>query len=261
MTPSFECVEVGLDGAVGHLRLNRPSALNACNVPLMDEVIAASKWFNEQEQAKVVIVSGSGKAFCAGFDLRTLAGSTAGQIRSAFDRGLKMAQSLSLMRPVTVAAIHGHCIGGGVVVAAACDFRYAAADATFQLPETELGIPLAWGSIPWLVRELGPAKAMEFVLLCKRVEAARMHAAGFLNDVTEAARLDAHVAGVASALAARSRLVLEGTKRQVIAATNEMAHNASAFLESHLVHSAMLDEESMAHRHAYLEKVLKTARQ
>lgn len=257
MIPFFECVEVSLDGAVGYLRLNRPTALNACNVPLMDEVIAASKWFNEQEQVKVVVVSGAGKAFCAGFDLRTLAASTAEQVRSAFDRGLKMAHALSSMRPVTVAAIQGHCIGGGVVLAAACDLRYAAADTQFQLPETELGIPLAWGGVPGLVRDLGPAVAMELILLCQRVDAERMRQIGFLNGVTGADELGAHVANVTSILAVRSQLVLRSTKKQVIAAKNQLANTASAFLETHLVHSAMTDEESLACRKAYLDKTLK----
>ena len=68
-----------------------------------------------------------------------------------------MAEALTATQAVTIAAIHGHCVGGGVVLAAACDLRVVAEDVRFVIPEVDLGIPLAWGGIPRLVREIGPA--------------------------------------------------------------------------------------------------------
>ena len=73
------------------------------------------------------------------------------------------------MRALTIARIQGWCVGGGLVLAAACDLRLAADTARFSIPEVDLGIPLAWGGIPRLVREIGPALTKELVLTCPRL--------------------------------------------------------------------------------------------
>ena len=256
MIPSYECVRVRVDGPTGTLQLNRPSVLNACNEQLMNDVIAAAAWFNRQEQVKVVVVSGAGAAFCTGFDLRAFQNNSAERVRSAVDLGLRMVEAVSSMNAVTIAAIHGHCIGGGVVLACACDFRYAAAGTQFHLPETELGVPLAWGGMPWLVREVGPAMAMEFALLCRKVGAERMKDSGFLNGVVEGGELDSHVSAMAAELGKRSSLVLRITKKQVIAAKNQLATTSYAFLDAHVFFSALSDEESVASREAYISAKL-----
>ena len=78
-----------------------------------------------------------------------------------------MADAIEQMRATTIVRLHGHIVGGGVVLASACDMRVAAEDARFSIPEIELGIPLAWGGIPRLVREIGPAMTKELVMTCR----------------------------------------------------------------------------------------------
>ena len=78
-----------------------------------------------------------------------------------------MAEAMENLSAVSVASIRGHCVGGGVVLAATCDLRIAASDARFSIPEIDLGIPLAWGGIPRLVREVGPALTKELVMTCR----------------------------------------------------------------------------------------------
>ena len=92
--------------------------------------------------------------------------------------GLRMADAIESMRAVTIAQVHGYAVGGGVVLVAACDLRVAADDAVFSIPEIELGIPLAWGGIPRLVREIGPALTKELVMTCRRFTPAEAKAAG-----------------------------------------------------------------------------------
>lgn len=252
-------VVVNVNGPVGTLTLNRPQALNAFDRILMEDIIAAARWFDTQEEVKVVIVQGEGRAFCAGFDLQHFSSlASPNAVREVVALGRPLADAVARMRATTIAAVHGHCVGGGVVLATACDFRYASVDARFHLPETALGIPLAWGGVPWLVREIGPMRAMEFVLLCERIDAATAADMGLLNEVLPSREaLLQQVRNTADTLARRSRLVLEATKQQVSAARDELAANHYSFCDAHLLHSAFTDEESRQSRLDYLDGLTK----
>ena len=92
--------------------------------------------------------------------------------------GLRMADAIEQMHAVTIARIQGYAVGGGVVLAAVCDLRVAAEDAVFFIPEVDLGLPLAWGGIPRLVREIGPALTKDLVMTCRRFSPAEATAAG-----------------------------------------------------------------------------------
>ena len=189
--PALETVALALDGPLGRITLNRPERLNAVGAAMMRDLIAAAKFFDELLDVRVVVVSGAGRAFCAGADLQDspLGGASPRSARPWAERrelgqlGLRMADALEGMRAVTIAAVHGYAIGGGLVLAAVCDLRVAADDAVFSIPEIELGIPLAWGGIPRLVREIGPALTKELVMTCRRFTPAEAKAAGFLNRV------------------------------------------------------------------------------
>src|SRR5205807_10471691 len=131
------------------------------------------------------------------------------------DAGRQMAEAIESMRAVTIARVHGHCVGGAVVLVAACDLRVAAATTRFSIPEVDLGIPLAWGGIPRLVREIGPAVTKALVMTCRPFDAAEAHAIGFVNHVAAVHELAATVVSVVDALVSKSALVLEQTKQAV----------------------------------------------
>ena len=182
----FATIETRVSGARGDLVLNRPEKLNALDQRALLELVDAARWFDRQPEVKVVVVSGNGRSFSAGADVSgfaaedSCAGAAAGRGRIA---GRRMAEAIEAMGAVTVARIHGHCIGGAVVLAAACDLRVACDSAVFSIPEVDLGIPLAWGGIPRLVREIGPAMTRELVLTCRRFSAAEARELGLLNRV------------------------------------------------------------------------------
>ena len=96
------------------------------------------------DDVKVVIISGAGRAFSAGADLASFGGPADTLPRAAADAGRRMAEAIEGMEAATIAAVHGHCVGGGVVLAGACDLRIAAESTRFSIPEVDLGIPLAW---------------------------------------------------------------------------------------------------------------------
>lgn len=244
-----------VDGPLGEFQLTRSNRLNACSTDFMEDVIAAADWFDAHESLKAITMRGIGKAFCAGFDLDVFLGRKPEEVRVAVELGRQMIQRVSRMKAITVAAAHGSCIGGGMVLLAACDFRYAARDTKFFLPEVDLGVPLAWGGMPWLVREVGPVAAMELTLLCDHVPAEVLHRHGFLNGVADGDQVLARATETSQRLARKSALVLRATKEQVLAAKSDLASTLYSFNDANLFYAAVLDEESTRLRNAYVAQL------
>ena len=152
----FETLTVTKRGAIGALQLARPEKLNPLSVKTLEEIALAARYFDEQREVKVVVVSGAGRAFSAGADLAGFAAPSERSTHEVAEIGRRMADSLEAMRAVSIAQIHGWCIGGGFVLASACDLRIASEGARFSIPEVDLGIPLTWGGIPRMVRSWVP---------------------------------------------------------------------------------------------------------
>jgi len=249
------------EGPVGELRLCRPEVRNAFNRALIQEIEEAVRAFNNQPRVKVVIVSGEGMSFCAGFDLKQFSKlSDPSDVRATVDAGRRMAQAVAGMRAITVAAVQGHCVGGGVVLMMACDFRLAAESASFNLPETDIGIPLAWGGVPALVREMGPLFTADFILTCRSVTAREALQRGMVNEVMPDGNLRGDAQALAQRISRHSPLVLETTKSQLLASKQALCPDSHTFNDAHVLHSALLDSASQQSRARYLEARQKTAR-
>ena len=253
----FSEIAVDVDGARGDITLNRPAKLNPLSTTTLDELISAARYLDTLAEVKVVVVAGNGRAFSAGADLAsfTTAESSAAVARDAADAGRRMAEAIEAMRAVTIAKIHGHCVGGGVVLASACDLRIAADDTRFSIPEVDLGIPLAWGGIPRLVREIGPARTKELVMTCRPFGAAEALAAGFLNRTVPASDLAGAVDELVGQLTGKSALTLTATKRHTNAVTESMVGTVRAWNDADSLVTALRDPESRAAGVAYLKSL------
>ena len=252
---TFETVTVSVDGSVGQLVLSRPDRLNALSRQTLQDLASAARWFDAQRDIKVVVVSGEGRSFCAGFDLNDFSNpDPEWGVRESADLGRLMAEAVTDMNALTIAAIHGHCVGGGVVLAASCDLRVATDKTTFIIPEVDLGIPLAWGGIPRLVREIGPAATKELVLTCRPFGADEAKALGFLNTIVPESDLTAHVQNLAVSLAAKPGYSLRTTKQQVNAVTEEMIGTRRNANDADSLVIATYDAESRAASANYLKK-------
>jgi enoyl-CoA hydratase/carnithine racemase len=222
--PDFETIELAVEEPLARIVLGRPERLNALSPTMLAELAAAADLLDGDDRVRAVVVAGEGRAFCGGFDLahwpREGSRATSGELAAL---GAAMARSVRRTRPVTVAALHGSVVGGGLVLALACDLRVAAEDTSFSIPEAELGIPLGWHGVELLAREVGPAIAKELVITCRPFTAAEAATWGMVNRVVPAAGLAAEVEDLARAVAARPRVVSEATKRHVEAVTRRSA--------------------------------------
>jgi E-phenylitaconyl-CoA hydratase len=169
-----------LDGHVATITYNRPAALNAINADMRRDLNEAFTRFRDDEDAWVAIVTGAGRAFCVGADLRDGAGA-AGQFAGTFWEKPTLNSFESgweIFKPV-IAAVNGFCLGYGLTLATWCDFVLASDRAEFGLPEVRLGVPAVVASIR-LPQRINWADAMELLLTGDRVDAERAHAMGLV---------------------------------------------------------------------------------
>lgn len=253
----LETIDVSVDGERGELVLDRPDQLNPLSTQTLREIETAARWLDGHDELKVVVVSGRGRAFSAGADVSAFGGVTADgrHPREDADTGWRMARAMDELRAVTIAKVHGWCVGGGVVLAAVCDLRVAADSARFRIPEVELGIPLAWGGIPRLVREIGPALTKELVMTCRDFGSEEAKAAGFLNRVVAEADLDGAVDELVAQLLRMPKLALLATKAHTNAVTEAMVGTGRSWSDADGLLAGLRDPEGRASAQRYLERV------
>jgi enoyl-CoA hydratase/carnithine racemase len=203
---------------VATLTLNRPDRLNALSAETLEELIEASALIRASD-SRAVVIDGAGRAFCAGVDLDTFAAladeSDLKTRHEGFKLGGDMADAIETIPQVTVVALHGFVVGGGVVLAASCDLRVAAPDTVFQIPEIDMGLSLGWGGIPRLVREIRPALTKELVMTGRRFTAEEAMTAGFLNAIVESSDVRRSAHDLAAKIATKARLPTEITKAHI----------------------------------------------
>src|SRR3954469_434124 len=166
-------VRYELDGHVATITYNRPEALNAINGKLRRDLNDAFARFRDEEEAWVAIVTGEGKAFCVGADLRG-DGNSAGDFPGTFWEKPTLNSFESgweIFKPV-IAAVNGHCLGYGLTLVTWCDFVIASERAEFGFPEVRIGVPTIQGAVR-MPQKVGWQNAMELLLIGERVSAAR----------------------------------------------------------------------------------------
>ncbi len=219
---SYETLTIEHVGPITHVWLNRPERRNALNGRALEEIAAAFDELQERFETPVVVLGGRGPSFCAGADrkdppgARMARGSGAGprERRFAAQLGRRAVEAIERVEAITIARVQGHAVGGGLVLALACDLRLATSTALFQIPEVDLGIPLAWGAAPRLAAAVGEARAKELILLCDRIDAGTAERYGLVNRVVPEAELDTVVNEWASRLAAKPPCAVHMTKSQ-----------------------------------------------
>jgi enoyl-CoA hydratase len=191
MIKSCVTIEKGLgpEGRIAIVRLDRGDAINALSPAAMRELRAAALSFEDDVATSVVILTGNAHVFSAGFDLkddegRRRAEMGLGERRGALRIGPRMCRAWWEMEQVTIAAIEGPCIGGGVALAASLDFRFCGASAHFRIPEVALGMNMSWGSLPRLLALMGPARTKQAVILAAdRISSAEARNWGLVETV------------------------------------------------------------------------------
>jgi enoyl-CoA hydratase/carnithine racemase len=198
-------------GPIATVTLSRPDRRNSLSDEMLTELVATFAALRDDDATRVVIVTGAPPIFSAGADApfkrgmseeerRRMFTARKSQFRRLFERANVLLENLE---QVTVGAVNGHAVGGGWGLALACDFRLAAAEAEFWIPEVDLGVPLGVASTTRFVRFVGPARAKEIIIGGRRYSAAEALALGLVNEVHPGARLAEAARAYAERLAAK----------------------------------------------------------
>ena len=183
MTPrDTRAVETTVERGVGLVTLNRPDQLNAINEDIRIQLPQALQEFEDDPEVRVILLSGgAARGFCAGADIKESRGpETALEVRERNTRRAWIDAFDRVTKPV-IAAIHGHCLGGGMEMALACDIRVASPCATFALPETGLGLIPGAGGTQRLQRLVGQGRALDLLLTGDRIDAAEAYRIGIVT--------------------------------------------------------------------------------
>ena len=201
---------------IATVTLNRPDRLNALNDQLADELSDAFASVDRDEETRVVVITGAGRAFCSGADLKERGGGRSQLGRTLADR---LFAAVNIEKPV-IASINGVAVGGGCTITLSCDIRIASEDAKFQLPFTRLSFCTELGSTYLLPRLVGMGKACELLLTSKMIDAKEAKEIGLVNQVVPASELVKTTYEMASSIAKLPPLAVQMNKRGLRQAMN-----------------------------------------
>ena len=198
-------------GPVAWLTINRPEARNALNKAVRDGLSAGVRRFNADDDARVLVLTGAGdKAFCAGGDLKEMAGT--GLTVPPPDFVPQFGRTIEVTKP-TIAAVNGVAYAGGFLLAQNCDLCVAADSARFAITEAKVGRGAPWAApLPWLIP---PRVAMQILLTGDPVDAARAREIGLVNEVVPAAELTGATQRLAERIAANAPLSVAAARKTV----------------------------------------------
>jgi 2-(1,2-epoxy-1,2-dihydrophenyl)acetyl-CoA isomerase len=208
---SRELVGVELADGIGTVTLNRPEKMNALTRELCDALLAGLRSLVTRDDARVLIVTGAGRAFCAGADLAILGRDGPALVAAGKEIALVIR---SAPQPV-IAAVNGAAAGGGANLALACDYRIAAEGAALGQVFHKLGIGPDWGGSYFLPRLVGPSRALELIWSARMVPAGEAHALGMVDRVVPDDRLLAEARALATIWAGQPPLAVRRAKEAI----------------------------------------------
>ncbi|MBW6496388.1 MAG: enoyl-CoA hydratase/isomerase family protein [Burkholderiaceae bacterium] len=214
---AYQTLEIEIRDGAGFLWLNRPELRNAMNDVMIGELVAAIAELDAEPAARVIVLGGRGKAFCAGADLNWMRAArdfTPAQARADSARLAAVLRGLYESAKPTLARVQGAAFAGGMGLVAACDLVIASTEAKFCLSEVRLGLIPAMIS-PYLLRAIGERQARRYMLSAEVFDAAQARDIGLIHEMVAADTLDATVAAMVVTLAAGAPGALGETKRLI----------------------------------------------
>lgn len=242
---------------VGKIILNRPEAMNAFSDGMREGLLAALSDYGERDDVRCVVITGAGRAFCAGGDITSMAvlqdENDASVIESRIaTSGKILARMRSMPQPI-IAAINGPAAGAGMNLALACDMRLASTSAIFAESFVKIGLVPDWGGFGLLPQVVGTAKAMELMMLGDRIDAEEAFRLGVVNKVIPADQFADEVQSLAVRLASAPRRTLAAIKSGVYLGVRGTAEDVLAY-ESETQTELFLSADAREGMRAFLEK-------
>src|SRR5690606_23475728 len=212
--------------------INRGEKRNALTQDMVLELTRIAQEFQEDTDTQCVILTGNDKEFSAGIDLGdptrwNLEDKTFQERRHIALRGTKMCRAWEEMPQITIAAVEGMNVGGGIALTLTCDWRVMAESAFLYVPEVQIGIPLGWQTIPRLVNMVGASRAKQIVLLGDRMSAQTAHEWGIVDFLVADGSARSHAESLAQRVAGMPAVAVRMSKQNINAVANALNHLGS----------------------------------
>lgn len=248
---SFQNVLVTKENDVGVIQLNRPSVLNALSFGLMSELVSGLEELDKDESVRVIILTGSGRAFAAGADLHEMSQAT--PVDLMLGRRFELWDRIRKISKPMIAAVDGYCLGGGNELAMSCDVIIASETATFGQPEVNVGIIPGAGGTQRLTRTVGKYKAMEMILTGRSISAEEAYRVGLVNRVVPSESLMEEAKKLASDIASKPPISIRSAKEAILKAQDTSLEVGLEF-ERKAFYMLFATEDGKEGMRAFLEK-------
>ncbi len=244
-------IEVESRGQVMRITLNRPEAMNALNEAMHRDLSTAFDRYAGDDALRVAVITGSGRAFCAGSDLKEK--TEKGPRPRMFSGGYAgLIERFDLYKPV-IAAVNGHALGGGLEIVMACDLAVAVAGVKFGFPEPRVGLVVT-GALHRLARQIPLKAAMDIALSSRTFSSERALEYGLINAVVPADQLDSEVDSRVEEILAGAPLAVMGTKQMMLKGLAAGSLEAAFAGDYDLVEKAVGGEDAREGSRAFAEK-------
>ncbi|MGZ8812319.1 MAG: enoyl-CoA hydratase/isomerase family protein [Thermoanaerobaculia bacterium] len=246
-----------LDNQVGTITLNRPDKLNAFFGTMREDLLQALRSLESDDACRVVVITGAGRAFCAGGDVEYMAGlrknGDVASLQKLLDGGKAVVVQIAAMSKPVIASINGIAAGAGCNLALACDYRMASDQAKLSESFVKIGLHPDWGGTWLLPRVVGRSRAFELMATGRMVESQEALAIGMVDRVVPSAELATETMKLASGIAAGPPIAIAAIKAAMrLSESNELSEQID--LESEHQRRAFLSRDAEEGMKAFFEK-------
>ena len=252
----FQALQIELTGPVATIWMNRPDLHNAFDEILIAELTAACIALDEDQDVRIVILTGRGKSFSAGADLNWMKRAANNGVDDNLNdaRALaRMLRTLAEMQKPTIARVQGAALGGGMGLAAACDIAVASTKAVFATSEVKFGI-IPSAISPYVLRAIGARQASRYFQSAERIDAARAREFGLVHEIVEPEALDTKVQEIVSALLQGGPLAQSAAKDLIRAVNGQMVNETLVEETAHRIAHLRATPEAREGIAAFLDK-------
>ena len=255
---NWQYLQLQREGRVLTVRFDSGTQVNSLNNALMRELTRLAVELRQDSELSAIILAGRDDTFTGGMDLKDPEAAAAKDMSLAERRtlvqvGPEMCAAWEALEPVTIVAIEGWCIGGGMALAVACDWRVAAGNASLWVPELKLGMNMSWQSVPRFVNLIGPAKTKQLLILAEPLAAATAESWGLVDYCVDDGQALARAGDLASQVAAMPPIPVRMAKRSINASANAL-NNATSFMDADQFMLAQSSEDATEGMRAFFEK-------
>ncbi|MEP4194570.1 MAG: enoyl-CoA hydratase [Aliishimia sp.] len=249
---AFETIIVEVEDHVALIKLNRPEALNALNLQLLDELMEALEAADKNDNVRCVVLTGSEKAFAAGADIKEMSEMTFAQVNE-INLFADASDRISRVRKPIIAAVSGYALGGGCEIAMACDFIICSDTAKFGQPEINLGVIAGMGGSQRLTRFVGKSKSMDMNLTGRFMDAEEAERCGLVSRMVPNKKLMEEAMSAAQKIVEKSMIAVR-TAKEAVNRSYEVPLSEGMLMERRSFHALFATEDQSEGMAAFLEK-------